>query len=94
MEYTVRESGISQKRSFSSDAPKGRSKPGSPTAGNPEGDVTVIEFFDYRCPYCKRVVEPLLQAVVDDGQVRIVFKEYPIRDYPLDLCTCRAYIKG
>ncbi len=52
--------------------------PGSPTAGNPDGDVTVIEFFDYRCPYCKRVVEPLLEAVAEDGQVRIVFKEFPI----------------
>ena len=52
--------------------------PGSPIAGNPEGDVTVIEFFDYRCPYCKRVVEPLLSAVAEDGQVRLVFKELPI----------------
>lgn len=52
--------------------------PGSPTAGNPDGDVTVIEFFDYRCPYCKRVVEPLLEAVTEDGQVRLVFKEFPI----------------
>ena len=52
--------------------------PGSPIAGNPEGDVTVIEFFDYRCPYCKRVVEPLLSAVAEDGQARLVFKELPI----------------
>jgi protein-disulfide isomerase len=52
--------------------------PGSPIAGNPEGDVTVIEFFDYRCSYCKRVVEHLLSAVAEDGQVRLVFKELPI----------------
>lgn len=46
--------------------------------GNPKGDVTLIEFFDYRCPYCKQV-EPALDALLkEDGKLRIVYKEFPI----------------
>jgi protein-disulfide isomerase len=46
--------------------------------GNPKGDVTVVEFFDYRCPYCKQV-EPSLDALLkEDGKLRIVYKEFPI----------------
>jgi protein-disulfide isomerase len=52
--------------------------PTSPVAGNPNGDVTIVEFFDYRCPYCKEV-EPSLEALLrDDGKIRIVYKEFPI----------------
>lgn len=52
--------------------------PASPVGGNPHGNVTLVEFFDYRCPYCKQV-EPDLEALVrDDPQLRIVYKEYPI----------------
>jgi protein-disulfide isomerase len=52
--------------------------PTSPVAGNPNGDVTVVEFFDYRCPYCKEV-EPSLEALLrEDGKIRIVYKEFPI----------------
>ena len=50
----------------------------SPVAGNPKGDVTLVEFFDYRCPYCKQV-EPSLEAlVVQDSKLRIVYKEFPV----------------
>lgn len=52
--------------------------PNSPTSGNPKGDVTIVEFFDYRCGYCKRVFPTLMKAVKDDGNVRVVYKEYPI----------------
>lgn len=52
--------------------------PNSPTSGNPKGDVTIVEFFDYRCGYCKRVVPTLMKAVKDDGNVRVVYKELPI----------------
>ncbi|HYM30620.1 MAG TPA: DsbA family protein [Candidatus Cybelea sp.] len=46
--------------------------------GNPKGDVTVVEFFDYRCPYCKQM-EPAIQATLkEDGKVRLMLKEYPI----------------
>lgn len=49
-----------------------------PVFGNPEGDVTIVEFFDYRCPYCRSMVGPLLDAVRQDGNVRLIMKEYPI----------------
>ncbi len=52
--------------------------PGSPVVGNPEGNVTVVEFFDYRCPYCKRVTADLMDTVEKDGSIRLVFKEFPI----------------
>lgn len=46
--------------------------------GNPKGDVTLVEFFDYRCPYCKEI-EPELDALLkEDGQLRIVYKEFPV----------------
>jgi protein-disulfide isomerase len=54
----------------------------APTGGNPKGDVTVVEFFDYRCPYCKRV-EPSVEALLkEDAQLRIVYKEFPILGPP------------
>jgi protein-disulfide isomerase len=50
----------------------------APTGGNPDGDVTIVEFFDYRCPYCKQV-EPSLEAMVkEDLKLRIVYKEFPV----------------
>jgi protein-disulfide isomerase len=49
-----------------------------PVDGNPKGDVTLVEFFDYRCPYCKQVAEQMFQTVQGDGHVRLVFKELPI----------------
>ncbi len=52
--------------------------PTSPVAGNPKGDVTVVEFFDYRCPYCKAVAPDLAKAVAADGKVRLIYKEFPI----------------
>jgi protein-disulfide isomerase len=47
-------------------------------AGNPKGDVTLVEFFDYRCPYCKAMAEPLQALVKKDGKLRLVLKEFPI----------------
>lgn len=52
--------------------------PDSPVLGNPEGDVTLVEFFDYRCPYCRKVTADLMDAVDKDGDIRLVFKEFPI----------------
>ncbi len=52
--------------------------PASAVAGNPDGDVTIVEFFDYRCPYCKRSA-PTLAALLDkDPGVRVIYKEFPI----------------
>jgi protein-disulfide isomerase len=50
----------------------------SPVLGNPKGDVTVVEFFDYKCPYCKRVAGDVIKLIDDDPKVRVVFKEFPI----------------
>ena len=52
--------------------------PNSPVAGNPKGDVTVVEFFDYRCPYCKRVGPVVERLRKEDANIRIVYKEWPI----------------
>jgi len=52
--------------------------PASPVAGNPKGDVTVVEFFDYRCGYCKRVTPVLKELMAGDPNLRVVFKELPI----------------
>jgi len=50
----------------------------SPVGGNPEGDVTLVEFFDYRCGYCRRVVGSVRALVEQDEDLRVVFKEFPI----------------
>lgn len=47
-------------------------------AGNPDGDITIVEFFDYRCGYCKRSFPDLMKTVADDGNIRLVMKEFPI----------------
>ncbi len=52
--------------------------PATPVLGNPDGDVVVVEFFDYRCPYCKRGKDTLFEVVEADGNVRLVMKEFPI----------------
>lgn len=52
--------------------------PADPVMGNPEGDVVVVEFFDYRCPYCKTVARMVKDEVASDGNVRLVMKEFPI----------------
>ena len=49
-----------------------------PVIGNPNGDVTVVEFFDYRCPYCKSVAAAFIDQYDKDGKVRLVLKEFPI----------------
>jgi len=54
------------------------SDPQSPIAGNPNGNVTLVEFFDYRCPYCKQVEPSLEKLVGDDHQLRFVYKEFPV----------------
>ncbi len=50
----------------------------SPVIGNPNADVTVVEFFDYNCGYCKRVAGDVQRLVEEDKNVRVVFKEFPI----------------
>ena len=52
--------------------------PNDPVLGNPDGDVTVVEFFDYRCGFCKRVLESVQTLLKEDGNVRYVLKEFPV----------------
>jgi protein-disulfide isomerase len=52
--------------------------PDIPVAGNPNGDITIVEWFDYQCPYCRKLEPELRQVVQDDGKVRLVLKDWPI----------------
>ncbi len=70
-EQRAREALVSQREALDRD-------PDSPVIGNPDGDVVVVEFFDYRCPYCVRVADTLRETVEADGNIRLVMKELPI----------------
>jgi protein-disulfide isomerase len=61
--------------------------PQSPIAGNPTGDVTLVEFFDYRCPYCKQVEPALEKLLQDDKQLRFVYMEFPVLGADSDLAA-------
>src|ERR1700694_6272858 len=52
--------------------------PDIPVTGNPDGDITIVEYFDYNCPYCRKIAPEVRQVVQDDGKVRLVLKEWPI----------------
>ena len=48
------------------------------TLGNPQGNVTMVEFFDYNCGYCKRALSDMLQLIKTDPNLKVVLKEYPV----------------
>jgi protein-disulfide isomerase len=52
--------------------------PDIPIAGNAAGDISIVEYFDYQCPYCRKIDPELRQVVKDDGKVRLVLKDWPI----------------
>ncbi|HEV7407108.1 MAG TPA: DsbA family protein [Bradyrhizobium sp.] len=52
--------------------------PEIPVAGNVDGDITIVEYFDYNCPYCRKVEPELRQVVQDDGKVKLVYKDWPV----------------
>jgi protein-disulfide isomerase len=52
--------------------------PDIPVAGNPEGDIAIVEWSDYQCPYCRKLEPELQQVVQDDGKVRWLRKDWPI----------------
>lgn len=52
--------------------------PDIPTLGNAHGDITIVEYFDYQCPYCRKISPELAQVVHDDGHIRLIFKDWPI----------------
>lgn len=52
--------------------------PNSWVGGNPDGDITVVEFIDYRCGYCRKAQDEVAELVASDGNIRLVVKEFPI----------------
>jgi protein-disulfide isomerase len=65
--------------------------PNSHVGGNPDGDITLVEFFDYRCGYCKRVHPTVQKLLKSDGNIRFVYKEFPILG-PESIFAARAAI--
>jgi protein-disulfide isomerase len=52
--------------------------PDAPVAGNPDGDLTIVDFFDYNCPYCKMAAKSLEKIVRTDGNIRLIYRDWPI----------------
>jgi protein-disulfide isomerase len=52
--------------------------PDTPVGGNPKGDVTIVAFLDYNCPFCKKATPDLDRLVKTDGQIKLVYKDWPI----------------
>ena len=67
--------------------------PTSYVAGNPKGDVTIVEFFDYHCGYCKKVFPEVQKLLKSDGNIRYVYKELPILS-PESVFAARAALAG
>ncbi len=69
--------------------------PAAPTAGNPKGDVTIVAFLDYNCPYCKASAPALARIVREDGKIRLVYKDWPViaetSVYAAQLALAAAY---
>ena len=63
----------------------------SPVSGNPDGDVTLVEFFDYACGYCKRSLSVMINLLRSDPQLRIVWKELPVLG-PVSRVAARASV--
>jgi len=64
---------------------------GDPVAGNPNGDVTVVEFYDLRCPYCRRMLPVMAELLHRDPKVRLVYKDIPILG-PASVLGARAVL--
>ena len=67
-----------QKAAIAANQKKLLDDPLTPVGGNPDGDVTLVEFFDYRCTYCRRVVSSVRELLDEDGDLRVVFKDMPV----------------
>jgi len=67
--------------------------PEIPVAGNAAGDITIVEYFDYQCPYCRKLEPELRQVVQDDGKVRLVLKDWPILG-PVSVTAARMALAG
>ena len=69
---------LKQKQALVANADKLFKSNYSPVAGNTSGNVSIVEFFDYNCPYCKKAFSDLKTLLDKDKNVRVVFKEFPI----------------
>lgn len=56
--------------------------PLSIVTGNPKGDVTLVEFYDYRCPYCRESHADIMRLLEEDKNLKVVFKQFPVKDRP------------
>jgi hypothetical protein len=63
--------------------------PGSPVGGNPKGDVTIVEFFDFQCGYCKLSEADVLRIMKEDKNVKFIYKDFPILG-PLSVTASKA----
>ena len=52
--------------------------PALPVLGNPQGDITLTEFFDYNCPFCRQNMRDVQRLIVEDKSLRVVFREWPV----------------
>lgn len=63
--------------------------PNTPVGGNLKGDVTMVEFFDYQCGYCKMSEEAIQKVLKEDGKVKFIYKEFPILG-PMSVTATKA----
>lgn len=64
--------------------------PTSPVSGNPKGEITVVEFYDYRCGFCKKAAPAVTELQKVDPRVRVVYKDFPILGEPSELAAKAA----
>jgi len=64
--------------------------PSSPVSGNPNGEITLVEFYDYRCGFCKRAAGAVTELQKEDPRVRVVYKDFPILGEPSELAAKAA----
>ena len=64
--------------------------PASPVSGNPKGEITLVEFYDYRCGFCKKAASAVTELQKVDSRVRVVYKDLPILGEPSELAAKAA----
>jgi protein-disulfide isomerase len=64
--------------------------PTSPVSGNPKGEITLVEFYDYRCGYCRKAAQAVTDLQKEDPRVRVVYKDFPILGEPSELAAKAA----
>jgi protein-disulfide isomerase len=71
-EAKARSAAVSSNQKLIYDSPRGV------VIGNPKGDVSIVEFFDYNCGYCKRALDDMMTIMKDDPKIKFVLKEFPV----------------